>query len=107
MPRVSVPGAADYRQITGTLGITMAWSFLPIYHVKISLSQPKYKFSKEFHDTLTPNHWANEETSIAFFEHVLISYIETQRGELHSSSSWLLISDTFKGQWTDHVEEIV
>ena len=46
-------------------------------------------------------------TSIAFLELVLISYIETQREELNSSSPWLLISVIFKGQWTDHVKEIV
>ena len=78
--RVSVTGTADYRQITGTFGVTMAGSFLPIqlnYHGKTPLSQSKYKFPKEFHITQTSNHWANEETSIAFLEHVLIPYIET------------------------------
>ena len=37
----------------------------------------------------------------------LIPDIETQREEIDSSSPWLLISDIFKGQWTDHVKEIV
>ena len=51
---VSVPGTADYRQTTGTFGITMVGSFLPIqliYYAKTPLSQPKYKFPKEFHIT--------------------------------------------------------
>ena len=88
----------------------MAGSFLPIqliYLGKTPLSQRKYKFSKGFHVTQTPNHWANEETGIAFLKHVLIPYIETQREELNSSGPWLLISDVFKGRWTDHVKEIV
>ena len=71
--RVSVPGT-DYRQIAGTFGITMAGRFLTIqliFHGKTPLSQFKYKFQKEFHVTQTPNHWANEETTIAFFEHVM------------------------------------
>ena len=87
--RVSVPGTADYCQITGTSDITMAGSFLTIqliYHGKTPLSQPKYKFPKEFHVTQTPNYLANKETSIAFLKHVLIPYIETQREELNSSS---------------------
>ena len=82
----------------------MTGSFFPIqlvYYGKTPLSQPKDKFPKEFHITQTPNHWANEETSIAFLEHGLIYYIEIQREELNSSSPWLLISDVFKGQWTD------
>ena len=67
----------------------MAGTFVTIqliYHGKTPLSQPEYKFPKEYHVTQTPNHWANEETSIAFLEHVLIPYIETQREELNSSS---------------------
>ena len=37
LSRVSVPGTADYRQVRGTFGITMAGRFLPIqliYHGK-------------------------------------------------------------------------
>ena len=70
-------------------------------------SATKFKFPKEFHVTKTPNHWANEETSIAFLEHVFNLYFETLREELNSSSPWLLISDVFKGQWTGNVKEIV
>ena len=72
----------------------MAGNFLPIqliYHGKTSLSQHKYKFPNKFCVTQTPNHRANEETSIAFLEHDLIPYIETQREELNSGSPWLLI----------------
>ena len=61
----------------------------------------KYKVPKEFHVTQTLSHWANEKTSIAFREHALILYIETQREELNSNSRLLLISDVLKGQWTN------
>ena len=57
--RESSPGTADYREITGTFGITMAGSFLSIqliYDGKTPLSQPKYKIPKESHVTQTPNH---------------------------------------------------
>ena len=108
--RVSVLDTADYRQITGTFSIAMAGSFLPIqliYHGKIPLSQSKYNFLKEFYVTQIPTHWAHEEASIAFLEHVLIAYIESQGEELNSSSQWLLVSDVCKGHWTDHIKEIV
>ena len=78
-----------------------------IYSKKAPLSHPKYKFPKEFYVNQTLNHWANGDTSINFLEHFLITYIETQREELNNNSPWLLISDVFKGQWTDHVKEIV
>ena len=69
----------------------MAGSFLRfqlIYHGKTPLSQPKYKFPKEFHVTKTSNNWTNEETRIALY--VLIPYIESQREQLNSSCPWLL-----------------
>ena len=72
--RVSVLDTADYRQITGTFSIAMAGSFRPIqliYHGKIPLSQSKYNFPKEFYVTQISTHWAHEEASIAFLEHVL------------------------------------
>ena len=67
----------------------MSGDFLPIqliYQGKSKLSQPKCQFPKEFHLTQTPNHWANEQTSIDFLEHVLIPYIESKRKELNTDS---------------------
>ena len=87
--RVSVPGTSDYRQITGTFGVTMAGDFLPIqliYQGKTKLCQPKFNFPKEFHITQTPNHWANEETSIEMLNQILIPYIESKRKELNLES---------------------
>ena len=74
--RISVSGTADYRQITGMFGITMAGDFLPpqlIYQGKTSRCQPQYIYNcpKEFHVTQTNNHWANnEQTSLDYLEHV-------------------------------------
>ena len=64
---VSVPGTSDYCQIKGTFSISMAGSFLPIqliYQGQTKLCQTKYNFPNEFHVTQTPNHWADENTSI-------------------------------------------
>ena len=109
--RVSVPGTADYRQITGTFGITLSSDFLPIqliYQGKTALSQPKFRFPSEFHITQTPNHWANESTSIDLLNHIFIPYVEKKRKEMNlDQMPWLLISDVFKGQWTDKVKDLV
>ena len=47
--RVPVLGTSDYRQITGTFGITLAGHFLPIqliYQGKTDRSQPNFEFPK-------------------------------------------------------------
>jgi len=109
--RVSVPGTSEYRQITGTFAITMSGSFLPIqliYQGKTARSQPNYSFPSEFHVTQTPNHWADENTSIDMIEQILIPYVKRKREELKAPNKpWLLICDVFKGQWTDAVKEVV
>ena len=109
--RVPVLGTSDYRQITGTFAITMAGEFLPIqliYQGKTDRSQPKYEFPKEFHVTQTPNHWADENTSIEMIKKILVPYIREKRKELKAPKKpWLLICDVFKGQWTDAVKKAV
>ena len=104
--RVAVPGTADYRQITGTFGVTLADEFLPpqlIYQGKTKLRLPKFNFPKEFHVTQTQNHWAFD-----MLKPILIPYIDRKRKELDlEGTPWLLISDVFKAQWTDNVKEIV
>ena len=93
--RVSVPGTSDYRQINGTFGVTIAGEFLPIqltYEGKTKRCQAKCNFPKEFHITQAPNHWANEETSIAMLIEFLIPYIEGKRKEWNlQRKPWLLI----------------
>ena len=88
----------------------MAGDFLPpqlIYQGKTSRCQPQHNFPKEFHVTQTNNHWANEQTSLDYLEHVPVPYVNQHRKELSSTSPWLLISDVFKGQWTEPVKEAV
>ena len=107
--RVSVPGTSDYRQISGTFGVTMAGDFLPIqfiYEGKTKNCQPKFNFLKELHITQTPNHWANEDISITMLNEILIPYIDGKRKELNlQSKRWLLICDVFNGQSTDAVRD--
>ena len=109
--RVSVPGTADYRQITGTFAVTLSGDFFTIqliYQGKTAMSQPKSGFPSEFHITQTPNHWANESTTIDLLNHILIPYVENKRKEMNLDRvPWLLISDVFKGQWTEKVKDLV
>ena len=89
----------------------MAGSFFPIqliYQGKTKLCQAKYNFPNEFHVTQTPNHWADENTSIEMIKKILIPYIKRKREELNvPNKHWLLICDVFKGQWTEAVKIVV
>ena len=110
--KIPIPGTADYRQITGTFAITLAGDFLPIqliYAGKTHMCHAKYTFPPSFHVTHTDYHWANEETSVALLEKIIIPYVENKRQALGlgNQQEWLLISDVFKGQWTDRVKDIV
>ena len=103
---------ADHRQITGTYSITLSGSFLPInliYQGKTSRYHPTFNFPGGFNVTHSPNYWSNEEKAIELSKTVLVPYIK-ETGKtfgLRFDKEWLLISDVFKGQWTDRVKEIV
>ena len=109
---VPIQGSADYRQITGTFGVSLSGNFLPIqliYQGKTNRCHPKYNFPSDFHVTHTENHWANESTSLDLLSKIIVPYISRTRKELGLSDDhpWLLICDVFKGQWTDPVKEAV
>ena len=99
---VPVAGTTDYRQITGTFGVSLSGDFLPkqlICQGKTEHSQPTYPFPHEFHVTQTENHWANENTSLDLIKEVLVPYIRKVRQKLYlpEDHQWLLIADVFKG----------
>lgn len=51
---------------------------------------------------------ANEDTSIAMLNEILIPCIERKRKELNlQSKPWLLICGIFKDQWSDAVKELL
>ena len=82
---VSVAGTTDYRQITGTYGLSLSEDFLPkqlIYQGKTKRSQPTYPFPREFHVTQTENRWANENTSLDLIKEVLVPYVRKVRKKL-------------------------
>ena len=54
--------------------------------------------------TYTPNHWANEETSLQYLQKIIISIIEQKQQKLGLSASHpaLALFDNFQGQTTEH-----
>ena len=80
-----------------------------IYQSKTSRRHQTFNVPGGFNVTHSPNHWSNEEKAIDLLKTVLVPYIKKTRKTLGlcCDKEWLLISDAFKGQWTDGVKEIV
>ena len=86
----------------------MRGDFLPpqiIYSGKTPRCLPSVKFADNWHITYTANHWANEETSLAYIEKILTPYVNQKRRELSLDIQHpaLVIFDRFKGQCTCNV----
>ncbi len=106
--RVEIVGLDDKRQITAVFGCSMRGDFLPpqiIYSGKTPRCLPSVKFADNWHITYTANHWANEETSLAYIEKILTPYVNQKRRELSLDIQHpaLVIFDRFKGQCTSSV----
>ena len=64
---------------------------------------PSVDFPKGWHITFTPNHWANEDTIVAYiFYH---NYVTSTRKNLQISDTFpvLVLLDYFKAQLTERV----
>ena len=80
--RVPIARTTNYRQITGTFGVSLSGDFLPIqliYQGKTKCCQPTYRFRPEFDVTQTENHWVNENTSRDLLKEVLVPYVRKLR----------------------------
>ena len=107
---VPITNSSDYRQITGTFGISMAGEFLPIqliYHGKTNKHHPNYNFPNGFHITHTPNHWSNETKSLEMIDKVIMPYVKQQIADLQlrKNQEWLLIAEVFRGQWAEAMKK--
>ena len=62
-------------------------------------------FLSDWHLTYTANHWANEETSMAYIENIIIPYVQNERTLLGLSNDHcaLVSFDAFTGQCTSKV----
>ena len=109
--RVEIAAIDDKRQITALFACTMSGNFLPmqlIYKGTTTKCLPKLKdegFPSDWHITYTTNHWANEVTTIAYLEKVIIPYVkrERERLKLEHAHCALALFDVFKGQCTAKV----
>ena len=57
----------------------------------------------------TPNHWANETTTIAYIHNIIIPYVKKEREALGLSNDHcaLILFDVFKGQCTAQVLKLL
>lgn len=104
--RVEVAGLGDKRQITATFAASLDGTFLPmqiLYQGKTNHSYPKYAFPDGFDIYHTPNHWANEETCLRFFDNIIFPFVRKTREA--PSQKALVIMDNFSGQTTPSVME--
>ena len=107
--RVEITGAKDKWQITAMFSTSKDGYFLIIYQGKTDRCLPATKFPSGWHITYTANHWANEKTTLAYIDKVLLPYVDRRRHELHLSNSHpaLVIYDKFKAQCTDVVTKLL
>ena len=79
--RVELKGIDDKRQITATLCGTSTGVFLPpqiIYQGKTNRCHPTIKFPADWCITHSPNHWANEHTTLDSFCHIFGLHVVNQ-----------------------------
>ena len=84
----------------------MSGHFLPpqvIYSGKTSKCLPTVPFPKSWHITHTPNHWANEETTEAYINSILLPYNQSIQKKRETTSAALVVFDRFKGQCTPRI----
>ena len=103
--KVPIAGVDDKRQITAVLGTTLDGFFLPpqlIYQGKSPNCLPKIRFPDDWHITYTPNHWANELTTIDYIQKIILPYICRKKKEMNlpANQHSLCIFDNFKAQLT-------
>jgi len=72
--KVPIAGIDDKCQITGVFTVTLDSRFLPpqlIYQGTTFTYLPSITFPSDWHVTSTPNHWANESTTMDYIQRIL------------------------------------
>ena len=104
--RVEITAVDDKRQITAVFSGSLTGDFLPpqlIYKGTTPRYLPTVTFPKDWHITFSHNHWANEETMVAYVEKILVPYVANKRKALKLAQDHpaLVIFDHFSAQMTD------
>ena len=110
--RVELKGIDDKRQITATLCGTSTGVFLPpqiIYQGKTNRCHPTIKFPADWCITHSPNHWANEHTTLDYLNHVILPYFRATccESKLSEDHPGLVIFDKFKAHLTEKVTKLL
>ena len=109
--RVEIACINDKRQITVTLAGSMSGELLPmqlLYQGTTNRCHPKFSFPVDFDVWHTPNHWANEDTTIRFIQHIIIPYIQDVRAEDNTpDQAALVVFDVFKGHMGEAVQSLI
>jgi len=81
--RVEIAAINDKRQITAIFACTLSGNFLPIqliYQGTTPKCLPKnVNFPSDWHLAYTANHWANEDTTVAYMDNIIIPYVQKER----------------------------
>jgi len=102
--RVEIAGLNDKRQMTIGLAGTASRDFLPlqlIYSGSTAKSLPQnVTFPCDWHLTMTPTQWSNEQTMLDYMNKVIVQYVNSKGEELQLSSNFpaLHLFDHFSGQ---------
>ena len=110
--RVELQGLNDKRMITAIFTCSLSGHFLPmqlLYTRKTSRCHPSFEFPPEFDVWHSPNHWANQDTTLRFVNHVIVPYVKKVRQEMKLRSDYpaLVIFDVFRGQAVKEVHELL
>ena len=99
--KVLIAGIEDKRQITAVFALPPQL----IYKGKTTACLPLTKFPSNWHITFTPTHWANEVTTLAYIDQIILPYIKRKRRVcgLPNEQCALCIFDNFKAQLTGDV----
>ena len=106
--RVEIAAVDDKQQITAIFTCTLSGKFLPI-QLKATRHPKGVPFPADWHITHTENHWANETTTIAHIENIIIPYVKKERQllGLRDDHTALVLFDVFKGQCTPRVLKLL
>ena len=104
-------GLGDKRQITAMFAAALDSTFLPmqiLYQGKKLTAHAREKPEDKIQmDSISPNHWANEETCLRFFfQNIVFPYSKKVREEMDApSQKAMVLMDNFSGQTTTSLLE--
>ena len=109
--RVEIAAISDNRQITFTFAGSMSGELLPLqllYQGKTSRCHPQYSYPPGFDVWHTPNHWANDETTMRFIGIVILPYVKAIRAKNDTPDQGaLVIFDVFKCHTCEAVQTLL